>query len=268
MGISGWRYARWRGDFYPTGLPQRLELSYAAERMNSVELNGSFYSLQKPASYERWRNEMPSHFVFAVKGGRFITHMLKLKNTEQALANFFASGALALESRLGPILWQLPERVRFDGDALDAFLDSLPQTTIEAAAIAKNHDERVAGRTYLDVPTDSPLRHAIEVRHDSFLAPEALDVLRHHDVALVTADSAGRWLMTRESTASFRYVRLHGSRELYTSGYTDRELDSWSAEIRDWMTEGQDVYVYFDNDAAGRAPFDAVNLARRLGLDG
>lgn len=143
VGVSGWRYPSWRGDFYPRGLTQSRELEYVASHMNSVELNGSFYSLQRPSSYERWRDSTPADFVFAVKGGRFITHMLALKNTEQALANFFASGVLALGAKLGPVLWQLPERLPFDEQILDKFLGSLPTTATAAAGLAGRHDERL-----------------------------------------------------------------------------------------------------------------------------
>ncbi|CAN5181352.1 DUF72 domain-containing protein [soil metagenome] len=265
VGISGWRYASWRGGFYPRGLPQRSELAYAAERMNSVELNGSFYSLQRPSSYERWRDETPPGFVFAVKGGRFITHMLALKNTEQALANFFASGVLALGSKLGTVLWQLPARQTFDAGVLDAFLGSLPATTSAAARLAARHDERLDGRAYLDAGEDRPLRHALEVRHASFDTTAAHSVARRHGVALVTADTAGTWPMIRQDTADLRYVRLHGSRELYASGYTDPELDTWAGDIRAWLAAGQDVFVYFDNDMNGHAPFDALRLAARVG---
>jgi uncharacterized protein YecE (DUF72 family) len=264
VGISGWRYASWRGDFYPRGLPQRSELAYAAERVNSVELNGSFYSLQRPFSYGRWHDETPAGFVFAVKGSRFITHMLALKNTDQALANFLASGMLALGPKLGPMLWQLPERLTFDAAVLDAFLGSLPQTTSAAAALARQHDERLDGRAHLDIDADRPIRHALEVRHESFATTDAYRIARDHDVALVTADTAGRWPVIRERTAGIRYVRLHGSRELYSSGYNDSELDAWAADIRAWLDDGQDVFAYFDNDARGHAPFDAERLAQRL----
>ena len=264
VGISGWRYPRWRGDFYPAGLPQREELHFAAERMNSVELNGSFYSLQRPSSYERWHDETPVDFRFAVKGSRYITHMLALKNTDVALANFFASGVLALGHKLGPLLWQLPERQRFDAATLDAFLGCLPRSTSEAASLAQHHDERLDGRALTHAIVEQPIRHALEVRNDSFETAECYAVLRSHDVALVTADTAGRWPMTRESTASFRYARLHGSTQLYASGYTAAELDAWADDVRRWLDHDQDVYVYFDNDARGRAPFDAMGLADRL----
>lgn len=264
VGVSGWRYPSWRGDFYPRGLTQSRELEYVASRMNSVELNGSFYSLQRPSSYERWRDSTPADFVFAVKGGRFITHMLALKNTEQALANFFASGVLALGAKLGPVLWQLPERLPFDEQILDKFLGSLPTTATAAAALARRHDERLEGRSHTETDTERPIVHALEVRHAYFATPEARHIAGRHNVTLVVADTAGRWPAVDEDTGAIRYLRLHGSRELYTSGYTDAELEAWATRIRKWLEGGKDVYAYFDNDAHGHAPHDAVRLAALL----
>ncbi|WP_307387038.1 MULTISPECIES: DUF72 domain-containing protein [Microbacterium] len=271
VGISGWRYPRWRGDFYPRGLPQRRELAYVGEHLRSVELNGSFYSLQRPASYRRWREEVPADFVFAVKGSRYVTHMLRLVGVHTALANFFASGVLALGPTLGPFLWQLPERVDFDPDVLDGFLSQLPRTTGAALELARQHDQRVDGRDWLEVEADMPLRHALEPRSASFSDPRAAEILRAHGVALVLADTAGRWPVFDALTADHVYVRLHGSTELYASGYAGQELDAWADRIRGWLdgtasTDGvpRDVYAYFDNDARGRAPHDAVALADRL----
>ena len=173
VGISGWRYAGWRGDFYPKGLPQRRELEYAASKMTSIEINGSFYSLQRPSSYQRWHHETPDDFVFAVKGGRFITHLKRLRDIEAPLANFFASGVLALGAKLGPVLWQLPEMLTFEPDVLDAFLAKLPRTTKEAAALAELHDERLSGdRVDTRVRVDLRLRHAVEARSRTFATEE------------------------------------------------------------------------------------------------
>lgn len=250
---------------------QRRELEYVGERLRSVELNGSFYSLQRPSSYHRWRAEVPDGFVFAVKGSRYVTHMLRLVGVRTALANFYASGVLALGPTLGPFLWQLPERVEFDPDVLAAFLAELPRTTGDALALARQHDDRLDGHTWLEIEADVPLRHALEPRSPSFSDPRAADILREHGVSLVLADTAGRWPVFDAVTADHVYVRLHGSQELYASGYGDDELDAWAARIRGWRSgdgseDGmpRDVYVYFDNDARGRAPWDAVHLAERL----
>ena len=266
VGISGWRYAGWRGDFYPRGLPQRRELEYAASRMTSIEINGSFYSLQRPSSYQRWHDETPADFVFAVKGGRFITHLKRLREVEGPLANFFASGVLALGTKLGPVLWQLPERLTFDADVLDAFLARLPRTTAEAAALAARHDGRLReDQVDTRVRVDLPIRHAVEARSRSFDDERFFAILARHDVGCVLADTAGRWPVLDRRTSDLRYVRLHGDRELYASGYTDAALDAWAERCRGWMAAGEDVVVYFDNDAKGFAPHDAIGLLDRLG---
>jgi len=207
VGISGWTYRSWRGDFYPSGLAQRLELTYAAERMSSVEINGSFYSLQRPSSYERWRDATPPGFVFAIKGGRYVTHLKRLAGVESALANFFASGPLLLGAKLGPILWQLPETVAFDAPLLEAFFDLLPRSTDDAAALAAQHDDKVPeDRASTTAPVRQPIRHALEVRHDSFREKAAAQLLQAHDVSLVLADSAGRWPVIERRTSDFTYV--------------------------------------------------------------
>lgn len=264
VGISGWTYAGWRGDFYPSGLVHRLELAHAAQRLTSIEINGSFYSLQRPTSYARWREETPDDFLFSVKGGRFITHLKKLAGVETALANFFASGMLALGPKLGPVLWQLPETLTYDADRLAAFFSLLPRTTAQAADLAKNHDDKVGeDRALTTTDADRPLRHALEFRSTSFEQPEAFELLREHDVACVLADTAGRWPKVEQDTSDFRYVRLHGDRELYASGYSATALDEWAARCRGWAAT-EEVFVYFDNDAKGFAPHDAEALLSRL----
>jgi uncharacterized protein YecE (DUF72 family) len=263
VGISGWTYAPWRGVFYPKGLPHRAELEYAASKLDSIEINGSFYALQKPSSYRAWAQSTPDRFVFAVKGGRYITHILRLRNARAALANFFASGVLALGPKLGPLLWQLPPTLPLDPEALDAFLTMLPATATAARALAAETtlDE---DRTDLTSGGERPLRHAVEARHPSFADPEFARIAREHGVAVVLADTAGRYPVIREVTADFVYVRLHGDEELYASGYTDEALDRWAAELRGRLDAGLDVYAYFDNDMKVRAPYDAMGLCERL----
>jgi uncharacterized protein YecE (DUF72 family) len=283
IGISGWRYAPWRGVFYPQDLAQRRELEYAARLLPSIEINGSFYSLQRPECYERWYRETPPGFVFSVKGGRYITHMLKLRNVHGALANFFASGVLALREKTGPFLWQLPPILRYDAAVLEGFLDLLPRDSAQALALARQHDARLDGRTCLEIDRNRKLRHAIEVRNETFLDERFVRLLRRQRVALVVADTASRWPYREDVTADFVYVRLHGDTELYVSGYTDAALERWAQRIRAW-SEGRepddaqricerpprarasrDVYCYFDNDAKVHAPFDALQLMRKLG---
>lgn len=264
VGISGWTYAGWRGDYYPRGLRQRDELAYAAGRLGSIEINGSFYSLQRPSSYARWAAETPDDFRFAVKGGRFVTHMKRLRDVETPLANFFASGVLALGEKLGPVLWQLPERLEYDAALLADFFALLPRTTREVAALAERHDDKLADdRALTTTDLDRPVRHALEFRSASYCTDEAFALLREHDVATVVADTAGRFPMAEAVTSDLVYVRLHGDTELYASGYDDTALRRWAERCRSWA-EGGDVVVYFDNDAKGFAPHDAERLQELL----
>ncbi|MFI2752156.1 DUF72 domain-containing protein [Cellulomonas sp. P22] len=282
VGISGWRYPRWRGTFYPVGLPQRDELGYAAARLGTIELNGSFYSLQRPSSYQQWAAQTPEDFVLAVKGGRFVTHLKKLVDVQVPLANFFASGVLALGRRLGPVLWQLPPTLPYDPDRLAAFFALLPRTTARAAELAAQHDARLDGRAWTTTDADRPLHHALEVRGAGYVEPGFVELLRAHDIALVVADSAGRWPQLFDVTSDVVYVRLHGHAELYASGYPRTLLEEWAARVRAWSAgetdvggplvashaprapHGREVYVYFDNDAKVHAPFDAMSLAAML----
>lgn len=271
VGISGWTYAGWRGDFYPRGLRQRDELAYAAERLDTIEINGSFYSLQRPTSYRSWREQVPDDFCFAVKGGRFVTHLKRLRDVEVPLANFFASGVLELGPTLGPFLWQLPERLEYDARLLADFFDLLPRTVGDVAALARQHDAKVPDdRATTRAPRGRAwerVRHALEFRSATYCTDEAFSLLRDHDIACVVADSAGRWPMAEAVTSDLVYVRLHGDTELYTSGYSDAALDRWAERCHAW-SEQADVVVYFDNDAKGFAPHDAERLRARLGQHG
>ncbi|NUO37835.1 MAG: DUF72 domain-containing protein [Gemmatimonadaceae bacterium] len=265
IGISGYDYQPWRGRFYPEDLPRRRWLEYASRSFNSVELNGTFYSLKSPPVFARWVSEVASKdFVFAVKGGRFITHNLKLRNAEASLGNFFASGVLALGRMTGPFLWQLPATYRFDAERMDSFMRLLPRTSREAEQVALQHDDRLRRGALVDAAARVTLRHAFEVRHESYFHDEFYALLREHRCAFVVADTAGKFPYAEEVTADFVYVRLHGSRELYASGYTDEELDEWARKIARWRARQLDVYVYFDNDAKVHAPFDAKRLAERV----
>ena len=266
IGISGWRYDPWRKVFYPEGLPHRRELEFCGRHFPTVEINGSFYSLQRPEYYEQWYDETPEGFLFAVKGSRYITHMLRLTKIEKPLANFFASGILNLRDKLGPFLWQFPPMFAFKRERLEAFFRLLPRTTEQALALARRRDRRMIGRSRLAIDANRPLRHAVEIRHPSFMTAEFVALLRKHDIGLVVADTAGKWPKMFHVTAGFVYVRLHGDIKIYTSGYSDRALASWARRIRNWHRDGRDVYVYFDNDVKVKAPFDALNLMRKLGL--
>jgi uncharacterized protein YecE (DUF72 family) len=270
IGISGYDYAGWRGIFYPPDVPRREWLAFASRVFNSVELNGTFYSLKSPDTYARWAAAAPDDgFVFAIKGGRFITHNLKLRNCDSALGNFFASGVLALSEKTGPFLWQLPASYRFDAERMDAFMRRLPRNSIDGEAVARQHDQRLRRGTLVDAQARVSYRHAFEVRHPSYFHQEFYDILRAHDCAFVIADTAGRYGYAEQVTADFVYVRLHGSSALYESDYTDEELAAWAERIGRWTTggeSGRDVYVYFDNDAKVHAPHNAMQLADLLGM--
>ncbi|MBO0710781.1 MAG: DUF72 domain-containing protein [Acetobacteraceae bacterium] len=285
IGLSGWTYAAWRGRFYPKGLAHREELAYAARRFPTIEINGTFYGLQRPEAFALWAEQTPEHFLFSVKVSRYITHMKRLRDIEAPLANFLGSGLLRLGAKLGPLLWQFPPNFRFEPERLAAFLPVLPHDTEAAARFARRYaDQRLAGRAWFETDTARPLRHAFEIRHDSFRTPAFIDLLRRHHVALVCADAAG-WPRLADVTSDFVYCRLHGPAERYASGYDDDALDAWAARAQAWArgrepttaepierleraparARHRDVFIYFDNDAKVRAPRDAEGLMRRLG---
>jgi len=265
IGISGYDYKPWRGVFYPGELPKKKWLHYAAERFDSIEINGTFYSLKSPRVFEKWLADVHgTECHFAIKGGRFITHNLKLRRCEAALGNFFASGILALGKRTGPFLWQLPATYSFDAERLETFIKMLPRNSTEGETVARQHDHRLRGGALLKASERVSYRHAFEVRHETYFCREFYDLLRSRDCGWVIADSAGKFPYREEVTADFVYVRLHGSTELYVSGYTDDELDAWVRKIKRWRSGGRDVYVYFDNDAKVHAPHDALRLKERL----
>ena len=283
IGISGWRYEPWRKVFYPGDLAQHRELEFASRAFSSIEINGSFYSLQTPASYSKWYHATPPGFVFSVKGPRYITHILRLKDVLKPLANFFASGVFNLREKLGPLLWQFPPSLRYDAGRFEEFLAMLPRDTDAALALARRRDARMHGRSRLSIGVRMPLRHAVEIRHTSFATPEFIAQLRRQRVALVVADTAGKWPCLEDVTADFMYLRLHGDKQLYASGYSEAALERWAERIRSWHrggemdsakrvdgparhSRGRDVYCYFDNDVKVRAPFDADRLMQKLGL--
>lgn len=282
IGISGWTYAPWRGVFYPKGLAQKRELEYASRQLNSIEINGTFYSLQRPASFRKWYDAVPDDFVFSLKGPKFLTHMKRLKNIRQPMANFFASGPLLLGKKLGPILWQFPPSYKFNAGALEEFLQILPRTSADASIYAHEHDMTDKSWIWTEAVAKTKLEYAFEVRNESFMVPEFIALLRKYKAALVFADTAGKWPYAEDLTSDLIYCRLHGSKELYASGYTDEELDRWASRIRLWThgdqpddaktitkasaktSKKKGVHVYFDNDIKVHAPFDAKRLAEKL----
>ena len=280
IGISGWTYEGWRGTFYPKKLSAAKELEFASRVFPSIEINGTFYSLQRPSSYEKWYETTPEDFVFSVKANRYISHVKRLKDIDLPMANFFASGVLNLKEKLGPILWQFPPNMVFDHDRWKKFLELLPNDFKEAARLAKKN-ELSKERTAFKVDENRKIRHAVEVRHFSFLNPWFVDLLREHNVAIVFADTAGKWPYLEDVTSDFIYIRLHGESELYVSGYDETSLDFWSERIEAWKNghepkdaltisdvhppeKERDIFVYFDNDAKVRAPYDAQSLIRKV----
>ena len=284
IGISGWRYVPWRGDFYPEGLVQKNELKFASRAVNSIEINGSFYSLQSPDLYARWYADTPAGFVFSLKAPRYITHVKRLKDIDEALANFFASGIFQLKEKLGPILWQFPPSFTFDAEQFESFLAALPHDGKAAKVCAKGCAARMQKPGYLDIPAKIRVRHAVEIRHASFAVPAFITLLRRYNVALVIADTAGKWPYLEDQTCDFTYLRLHGDKALYASGYTAQALKRWGDRIELWRQGSQpkdahlandtsararksrDVYCYFDNDIKVRAPYDARRLLERFKL--
>ena len=284
IGISGWRYEPWRGVFYPDDLRQDDELAYASRALPSIELNGSFYALQKPDSYAEWYAATPKDFVFSVKGNRFITHAKRLNEIDGPLANVLASGVFNLREKLGPFLWQFPPNFKFDAERMEHFLSLLPHDTNEGLALARQYEPRMEGKVALEVDKKRKLRHAVEIRHDSFIDEAFIALLRKYKVALVMADTARTWPSYEDVCADFMYLRLHGDKELYASGYSEEALDRWAQRIKAWSSGSQpedarlisakagpkkasrDVFCYFDNDIKVNAPFDAQRLMAKLGL--
>jgi len=281
VGTSGWLYPRWRGDFYPTGLRQADELGYLARRLPSVEVNGTFYSLTRPATCAAWRRSTPPDFVFAIKGSRYITHLLKLANSEHAVANFFASGILRLGSQLGPILWQLPPQLPFDRERAQRFFSALPRDVAGAERWARRHDARTTGRSALRAPDgrQATLRHAVEVRHPSFACAEFVDLARHYGVAIITGVDSD-FPVIADLTADFAYVRIMGTTETEEKGYSEQALDEWAYRART-LAEGQvpgdletcgakqppqprDVYLYVISGYKTLNPAAAMALIERL----
>ncbi len=258
VGVGGWVFAPWRGTFYPKSLPQARELEYASRHLTSIEINGTFYGSQKPASFRRWRDETPDDFVFSLKGPRFATHRRELGEAGESIERFFTSGVLELGAKLGPVLWQFSGTKRFEPEDFGAFLELLPA--------------KIDGR---------PIGHVVEVSHESFTVAAFIDLLRKHRVALALVDSADRPAMF-DLTADFVYARLRGSIEEEPTGYPKSALDAWAQRFRTWAAGGKpndlprvhakpapaektrDCFVYFIGGAKIRAPVAAQALMARL----
>jgi uncharacterized protein YecE (DUF72 family) len=241
VGIGGWVYPPWRGVLYPPGLPQARELAHASRQVTAIEVNGTFYGAQKPASFRRWHDETPEDFVFSLKGPRFATHRSDLATAGPSIERFLASGVLELRDKLGPILWQFAPRTAFDETAFAAFLELLPS--------------RLEGRT---------IRHVVEVRHQSFAAAPFTELLRRHQVAVAMVDDDNHPAFG-EVTGDFVYARLRRCAEGEPTGYPPEALDGWATRLRGLSAEGsRDCFAYFINGAKVRAPAAAQALLQRL----
>lgn len=240
IGVGGWTYEPWRGPFYPDNLPHARELEFASRRLTSIEINGTYYSTFKPASWEKWRDETPSGFVFAIKGSRYVTNRKDLSTAGEAVERFVNQGLAELRDRLGPISWQLAATKKFDPDEIAAFFALLPS--------------EISGRA---------LRHALEVRHQSFATERFYDLARNRNAAVVFADHE-EFPKIEERTADFTYARLMRSRAEVETGYSEAELDRWAQAARAWAHPG-DVFIYFISGAKERAPAAAEALIARIG---
>jgi len=240
IGIGGWTFEPWRGAFYPEGLAQKRELEYASGQLTSIEINGTFYGSQKPESFIKWHDETPDDFVFALKGPRFATNRRVLAEAGESVMRFLDSGVMELKNKLGPINWQMAPTKKFDAEDFGAFLALLPPA----------HQGRA-------------LRHAIEVRHDSFCVPEAIDLARKHGVALVLAGDS-KYPLIEQPTASFVYARIMGSSDAQPLGYDEAALDDWAAKMRGWAEAGRDVFLYVISGAKQLNPAAAMALIKRI----
>ena len=260
VGIGGWTFEPWRGTFYPDGLTQKRELEYASRKLNSIEVNGTFYGSQKPESFAKWHDETPDDFVFSLKGPRFATNRRVLAEAKSSIARFIDSGIAELKNKLGVINWQLAPTKKFDRPDFEAFLKLLPPDA-----------------------NGNVLRHAIEVRHESFCSPDAVDLARKHGVALVMAGDS-KYPCIDEDTAPFIYARIMGTVDAHENGYSDTALDAWANRIRAWAagvqtndgTSGterraaagnRDVFVYVISGHKERNPAAAMALMQRLSID-
>lgn len=240
VGIGGWTFEPWRGVFYPDDLAQKRELEYASRKLTSIEINGTYYSTFKPASWIKWREETPDGFVFAVKASRYCTNRRELASAGDSVAKFLGQGLTELKDKLGPINWQFMETKKFDADDMAAFLKLLPR---EQDGV--------------------PLRHALEVRHPSFKDPKFYELAKQHGVAIVFADD-DTFPEIDEPTADFTYARLMRSQEKVETGYDKKALDHWAKRAKDWAKRG-DAFVYFISGAKVRNPAAAQALIERVG---
>lgn len=263
-GIAGWVFEPWRGEFYPQGLVQKKELAYASSKLGTIEINATFRANQKPESFAKWAGETRDGFVFSIKGPQLVTHIKRLKNCEAELANFFASGPLALGEKLGPFVWQLPPNLSYDRTVLENFLAMLPRTTGDYVALAGKADGRLKSEPFVQTKGVETIRHAIEMRNASFDKPEVRALLAQHNVAQVIADTVEQ--PGRTLTADFAYCRLQGPARPDAAGYGPNDIEAWADQLRQWDSQGCDVFAYFVHEDKLHAPANAIALRQALGI--
>lgn len=283
IGTSGWAYDSWRKDFFPAKTPRSEFLAYASRVFNSIEIDSTFYGTQPVSRYQNWYESTPDGFLFAIKGSRYITHMLKLKNCEHAVGNFFASGVLALREKLGPVLWQFSAKMPLDFDRFETFAKMLPRDLNEARELGLRHDKKLRRKPYLTVKENLPLRHAFELRNDKFFDKDFLVMLREYNIATVMASTAEKWPLFTDVTANFIYVRMHGEHQLYSGSYNQKTLDKWKHHISFWQKgctppelkhylpaapdkRLRPIFMYFDNTEKAQAPVDALRFMKMMGV--
>jgi uncharacterized protein YecE (DUF72 family) len=281
VGMSGWTFAPWRGHFYPKKMVQKKELEYASRQVNSIEINGTFYSLQKPKTFQSWYDQTPEDFVFAVKAPQFITHVLRLKDSFEPLCTFLGSGLLCLKKKLGPILWQFPPNVTLKDDRFEKFIKLLPQDSNHAAELSKNHSSKIEGRAWTEAGGDYRIRHAFEFRHSSFQNRDFIEMMKAYSIAVVIADSAKKSPYFEDLTSDFVYVRMQGENLDFEKGYTDLALKEMAYRVKTWSSGSQvkdakcvsdlspfpgekDIFLYFNNDEKINSPHDAVKMIKLL----
>lgn len=279
IGMSGWTYPPWRGTFYPEGLLQKKELEYASKQVTSIEINGTFYSMQKPESFITWHKQTPADFKFAIKAPRYITHVRRLKEIDSGLANLFATGILRLEHKLGVILWQFPPFVELKDSRFEDFFGKIPRTAFQAAEIAKNFSPKIKDIVDFKVTKDFPIHHVFEFRNYTFFKPDFIQIMKKNNVGLVIADSAEKGIYSEDLTSDVVYLRMHGLGKKYAKGYSKKDITALAEKVKCWSQgkacdgpkllsetelKPRSVYVYFDNDAKEYAPSNAQELMKLL----
>lgn len=256
--MSGWTFPGWRGGFYPKGLPQKQELAFAATQVTSIEINGTFYRVQKPSSFKAWYDATPKNFVFSLKAPQYVTHIRRAIDVETPIANFLASGVFLLKEKLGPLLWQFPPNLTLKDNRIEKLAALLPKTPAQAAKLAARHSDWLDASAVTSARGVKQIRHAFEFRHPSFFNKDFLQILRAHGIAIVFAHGGDPELFTQDPTAAFVYCRMHGEGRDYTKGYAPKTLRAWTKTLQSLRVP--EAFVYFDTEKKKFSPQDARNF--------